>query len=309
MYARQDDSRFVGLPKLRVISLGAGVQSTVMALKAAKGKFRDEQGNPVKIDYAIFADTGWEPKSVYHHLDWLEKELLDLKFGFPIKKASVKDLYRQRGKSNKKWRLQDHLLAGKNSTGQDFFTIPAFILNEDKKKSLARRQCTREYKLDPIRFMIRQLAGVKPRQVFPKREWVEQWIGISTDEIIRMKDSRDVWCKNRWPLIEQKTSRKGCLAWFRRNYPGQHLPRSACIGCPLRTDAEWAEMKNSDREAWEQAIHIDQALRKKARAKKFGGVVYLHRKMIPLDKVSFSKRKTSRQRNRFLEECEGMCGV
>lgn len=52
-------------PNLRVLSLGAGVQSTTLALMAAHGEI-----GPMP-DCAIFADTGWEPKAVYDHLAWL----------------------------------------------------------------------------------------------------------------------------------------------------------------------------------------------------------------------------------------------
>ena len=51
--------------KLVVISLGAGVQSSTMALKAGCGEFP-------RPDCAIFADTGYEPKSVYIYLDYLK---------------------------------------------------------------------------------------------------------------------------------------------------------------------------------------------------------------------------------------------
>src|SRR6516164_4156437 len=51
---------------LHIISLGAGVQSTTLALMAAAGEIK-----PMP-DCAIFADTGWEPRAVYDHLDWLE---------------------------------------------------------------------------------------------------------------------------------------------------------------------------------------------------------------------------------------------
>lgn len=50
---------------MRIISLGAGVQSTTMALMAAHGAI-----TPMP-DCAIFADTGWEPIAVYDHLRWL----------------------------------------------------------------------------------------------------------------------------------------------------------------------------------------------------------------------------------------------
>ena len=60
-----------------IISLGAGVQSSTMALMAAKGEI-----TPMP-DAAIFADTGWEPKYVYDWLDWLETQL-----PFPVHRVS-----------------------------------------------------------------------------------------------------------------------------------------------------------------------------------------------------------------------------
>ena len=48
--------------RLRALSLGAGVQSTTLALMASHGEI-----GPMP-DCAIFADTGWEPQAVYDHL-------------------------------------------------------------------------------------------------------------------------------------------------------------------------------------------------------------------------------------------------
>ena len=61
---------------MNIISLGAGVQSSTMALMAAHGELP-------RPDCAIFADTQWEPKQVYEHLDWLEKQL-----PFPVYRVS-----------------------------------------------------------------------------------------------------------------------------------------------------------------------------------------------------------------------------
>ena len=47
------------MKRLTVISLGGGVQSSVMALMASKGAFDSVP------DCAIFADTHWEPPSLY----------------------------------------------------------------------------------------------------------------------------------------------------------------------------------------------------------------------------------------------------
>ncbi|CUX70115.1 conserved hypothetical protein [Agrobacterium sp. NCPPB 925] len=51
--------------RLRALSLGAGAQSTTMALMAAHGEI-----GPMP-DCAIFADTGGSRKPSYEHLEWL----------------------------------------------------------------------------------------------------------------------------------------------------------------------------------------------------------------------------------------------
>lgn len=66
---------------IHLISLGAGVQSSTMALMAAKGEI-----TPMPVA-AIFADTKAEPKSVYTWLDWIEKQL-----PFPLYRVSCGNL-------------------------------------------------------------------------------------------------------------------------------------------------------------------------------------------------------------------------
>ena len=66
---------------LNVLSLGAGVQSTVMALMAGGGEIK-----PMP-DCAIFADTQFEPQGVYEHLDWLETQL-----PFPVHRVTEGNL-------------------------------------------------------------------------------------------------------------------------------------------------------------------------------------------------------------------------
>jgi hypothetical protein len=272
-----------GEPELTVISLGGGVQSTVMALMAAQGLIK-----PMP-DFAVFADTGWEPKGVYRHLDWLEEQL-----PFPVRRVSSGN-------------LRNDILAGTNSTGQSFSSIPAFVRSPMGKSAIVKRQCTREYKLDPIEIELRNLLGLGYKEVTPKGMFVELWIGISRDEIIRMKPSRQQWIENYWPLIELRMTRTDCKEWFGKHYPGRALPRSACIGCPYHTDAEWAEMKLADAESWKDAVLVDAALRTSERAERFGGEMYLHKSMVPLGEIeSFPD---TRQYTLFGDECEGMCGV
>ncbi len=51
-----------------ILSLGADVQSTTLALMAARGDLSPGFPQPMA---AVFADTGWEPASIYRHLRWL----------------------------------------------------------------------------------------------------------------------------------------------------------------------------------------------------------------------------------------------
>lgn len=272
-------------PKMRVISLGAGVQSTVMALMAEKGEIGP------RPDCAIFADTEWEPKRVYEHLEWLRAEL-----SFPVHIV-------------KKSNLREDLLrnaAGKTVGGRS--TIPAFVMGADGRSAPLSRQCTRDYKVDPIRRKVRELLGVAPGRRVPKGLVVEQWIGISTDEAIRMKPSRDNFNVHRWPLIEARMNRSDCLAWFGRHYPGRELAKSSCIGCPYHSDVAWRDIKNNDPDGWKDAVELDRSIRGGFMGST-AGHAYLHRSMKPLDEVDLSTAEERGQPDLFNNDCEGMCGV
>jgi len=267
--------------KLTVISLGAGVQSTVMALMAAHGEIE-----PMP-DCAIFADTQFEPESIYKHLDWLEIQL-----PFSVYRVTAGD-------------LRTDTTQGINTTGQRFASIPFFTENG----GMARRQCTKEYKINPIRKKLRELMGVGFRKRVPADSSIDQWIGISTDEAVRMKPSRDKWCNNRWPLIEQEMSRQHCIRWFEKNYPGRVLAKSACIGCPFRNDAGWREMKVDNPLSFAEAVEFDHAIRNKGQMASLKQLLFIHRSCKPLDEVDFRNLEDMGQLNMFNNECEGMCGV
>ena len=258
---------------LTILSLGAGVQSTVMALKASRGDF------PTTPDYAIFADTGWEPKSVYKHLDWLETQLT-----FPVIRCGHKS-------------LREDLLKGVYD-GYEFTSIPAYVRGLDGKHSMRRRSCTRYYKIQPITQAIRKLYGLKPRERMKHR--VTVWVGISTDEAIRMKPSRNPWQDNVYPLIEHNLSRDACSKWFRNFYPDRQLTKSACIGCPFHNNATWSHMKAFDTESWNDAVYIDKQIRNISNLPQ-----YLHKQLKPLNEVNLKQPQLSMWGN----ECEGMCGV
>lgn len=266
---------------LRVISLGAGVQSTTMLLMGLKGLF----GEPP--DAAIFADTGWEPAAVYAHLDWLEREVAP----FPIHRVA-------RGNIRESFYVAQ-------STGKRYVKLPTYVRMPEGDAGLSRRQCTKEFKIEPIQREVRRLLAA--RGIARRPGAVEQWIGISLDEISRMKPARVKYITHRWPLIEQRMSRQSCLVWLKQQgYP--QPPRSACIGCPFHSNHEWRQIREHPEE-WQQAVEFDQAIRTGGPRGEMIGENYLHRSLVPLDQVDFSTAEERGQVNMFENECEGMCGV
>lgn len=263
-------------PKLCVLSLGAGVQSSTLALMAAHGEF------DLIPDAAIFADTGDEPSAVYKQLEWLTGVL-----PFPVYVVRAGD-------------LGSDLLGG-----QDMARIPFHI----KAGGLATRQCTRNYKIRPIRRKVRQLLDAPGGRI--PAGTVEQWVGISLDEAIRMKPSGVAYVTNRWPLVEKGITRADCLTWLAlHGYPTP--PKSSCVFCPYRRDEQWRDLRDHDPAGWKRACDMDAAIRLPENQKRFRGELYAHRSMVPLVDAPLSAFERADQRGQpdlFLNECEGMCGV
>lgn len=275
-------------PVLSVLNLGAGVQSSTVLLMACRGELP-------RPDVAIFADTQWEPQAVYDWLSWLESEAAVARI--PVQRVTAGN-------------IRDDVIGAVGSkevgrVGQP----PLYVrgkLDVGKEEGRLWRKCSREYKIDPIRQWIRYFFGLKKGQVFPSGSYVEQWYGISLDEVQRMRTPRDPWAINYYPLIERQLRRSDCLAWMERNgYP--RPPRSACIGCPFHSDAEWRRLRDDAPEEWEDAVEFDEAIRNGLPGVK--GEAYLHRSTVPLDEVDLTTPEDHGQARLWDEECEGVCGV
>ena len=264
---------------LRVLSLGAGVQSSTLALMIAKGKI------PM-VDCAIFADTMGEPKAVYEWLSWLEKQL-----NYPVYKVSKGD-------------LRKDMLDAINGKYK-FLSVPLYTKNaETGKKGLLRRQCTADYKILPVNKKVRQLLGLQSNEKRKKGTKVEMLMGISMDEVYRVKENRLKYITNVYPLIELGMNRNDCLNWIKENnYPTP--PRSACTFCPFHNNSEWRKIKEN-KEEWDSVVELDRLIRKGT--KKNTDEVFLHSSCLPIDQVDL-KEKPEDQYNLFNNECEGMCGI
>lgn len=269
-----------------VLSLGAGVQSSTLALMAAAGEI-----TPMP-DFAVFADTQAEPASVYRWLDWLESNL-----PYPVHRVTAGDL------------AVAATTPKVAEDGRKYFqtALPLHTLSHDQKPGMIRqRSCTRDYKIRPIVKAVRKLCGIKRGQ---KTVTVCQWIGISLDEINRAKPSREAWSQHRFPLLEKRMRRHQCLDWMQAaGFP--QPPRSACYFCPFHSPAEWRRLQVEEPKAFAAAVQFERQLQEtRQTSSNFTSIPYLSRHMKPLDEIDWRSDVERGQGMLWDDECEGMCGV
>lgn len=266
---------------LRILSLGAGVQSSTLALMIEKGEI------PM-VDAGIFADVGAEPPNVIDWLQWLKTQV-----SYPIyivQEGNLKKDLEQVVKGN----LQK-------------VPIPFFSLSDDGNKGMNRRQCTADYKIKPVTKKIRELLGVKKGEKVGKNVKVDLLMGISLDEVTRMKINPLKYINNTYPLIEKRLNRQDCLKWFKKNF-NKEPPRSACTFCPFHNNSEWIRLKK-DKKLWNEVISLEKAFHtNRSKIKEKTGIkdkIFFHRDCVPLDEVDLENKN---QLNLFENECEGYCG-
>ncbi len=195
---------------ITTLSWGCGVQSTALAVMSALGDLP-------KLDAVITADTGWERQATYEIRDyfkpWLEER------GIPVYIVSAGNV--------------------KIQGAEEHNHIPFWT----SKGGPLMRQCTKHYKITPIKRQARILAGFhKNKPPHPPAGQIVQWLGISLDEYQRMNQSRLQYIVHRYPLVEKRITRWDCIDYLRK----KRLPvpiKSACVGCPYRQPSEWIEMR------------------------------------------------------------------
>jgi 3'-phosphoadenosine 5'-phosphosulfate sulfotransferase (PAPS reductase)/FAD synthetase len=275
-------------PALRVLSLGAGVQSTTLLLLSAEGILP-------RLDAAVFADTGWEPRAVYEHLIRLEMEVAR-PAGIPMFRVS-----------------RGHIRNDALTPGAHYAQMPLYVLGDNGSHGMLTRQCTAEYKIAAIKPQVRELLGYpRPRRV-PSRVFVEQWIGISSDESSRAARMNDdvAYSRSHFPLLflpggtgraARGWTREDCKRYLRsRGF--ESTPKSACIGCPFHSNARWRELRDNRPDEWADAVDFDRRIRHGAPAAiaagaQLHGQAFLHRSRVPLEEAPIDHVTSSEWRSR-----------
>jgi len=285
---------------LEVLSLGAGVQSSTLALMS-------EAGVLPKLDAAVFADTESEPRAVYEYLSWLIRQV-----SFPIIVA-------------KRWQDRSMLDAEgtrrvSKKTGRRYVggAVPLWVFKDGKSGGGLQRRCTGDFKIEVVHRELRRLLNMTGRTM-PAGVAVREWIGISTDEVDRAKPSRKHWIQHVFPLLDHKVSRANCLDWCKsKGY--REPPRSACVFCPFHAPIEWDNLQANHPDDYQRAVDYEDHMR--AAYREHNDVfeaddVFLQYVVPgrPLSDINWSEVLGKGQLSLFdlmggwSNECEGMCGL
>ena len=238
-------------PLITFLSLGWGVQSWTIACMIALGYLRP-------IELVIHADTRHEHQATYDHAakwtPWLEKR--------GVKVVTVQGA------------RTDIIRA---DWGIGSVMMPAFTLDkQDGSHGQVNRQCTRNWKILPIRQHIRTLL---PKGRLPAG-CVESWQGISLDEWQRMRTSDVAYITNVYPLVDMRMTRADCVQWLQAH--GLDVPhKSSCTFCPYHNLTSWKELKRAGGPDWEEALEADEAIRNRRDLH----TLYVHPHRKPLDEA------------------------
>jgi len=145
--------------------------------------------------------------------------------------------------------------------------------------------CTDKWKVQAIRQELRR-KGAKT---------AESFIGLTMDEVHRMRPSNRKWHTHRYPLIEDERIYKSTVyvELGKRNIP--FLLSSECDMCPHKNRARW---QRTSPEMIEKIARIEEG---------FGGTQFFTPQRIPLKEAL---KKWEGQTEMVLDSCDsGYCGV
>jgi len=218
-----------------VISYGGGVQSTALVVLAMqRGWGIDEI---VHVDL-LDAESPATREYVTHFAHWLrETHQRDITV---IQRDLYGDMLANPAFTPAPWRAADG----------------SFML---------RRQCTRQYKVEPIRRYLYDRY---------KRERIRLMLGISVDEFHRMRDSGSARIENVYPLVDERLTRSDCRALLER--AGLTAPpKSSCWFCPYRSARSQAELMRQYSALREMAEELERRINDERRKRGKDEIVVL----------------------------------
>ena len=244
-----------GLPQTSCVtqiwSCGGGTQSGAIAALIGDGILP-------KPDVCFMTDTGREKSSTWPFVEsFIRPQLVRVGLDLTIIKSedfACIDIVHQTGSV---------LLPGFTTQSGSVCKLPAF--------------CSGKWKQDVAERYFRSIGVVKARS----------WIGISIDEMRRVRRQHRNWLELWYPLIfAVRMTRAQCVECIRQHGWLGPIPHSACKMCPNMRDDEWLDMQANAPEDFAEACQIERDVRVA------DPHFWLHPACVPLDQVDFTAQQS-----------------
>lgn len=241
---------------MKILSCGAGMQSTALALMSCANKllkekrakdFAFEYIEKVPIyDVVLFCDLGLEPSWVLNQVNFIKNACEWAGIPFYVLKN---DLYK-------------HYI--ENFGEKRVVSIPFWTRDVDGKKGKMMRNCTLEFKINIMQNFVRwELLGYKKGQRTKAEDMKahEMHLGFSKEEEHRCKENPHKMFVNKFPLCEMNLVRADNYAYIKDVW-GLDTKASACCFCPFHTNYFFKYIKDNHKHEYEKTVKFDQMLEK-----------------------------------------------
>ena len=235
---------------MKILSYGAGVQSTALVLMSCENA-RAAGDPPYPLvpvyDAVIYCDLGLEPPWVISQLEFAQNACRDAGIFFKVLDT----------------KLYQHFL--ENFGERRTISIPWWTLRDDGKKSKMPRNCTIDFKVQEITNYVRwELLGYKKGQRLKPEDVKghQMHMGFGIEEQHRCHENPHQLFVNRFPLVEMGMDRAACYGYILENW-GLKTKASACAFCPFHRNFFFQYLKQYAPESYRAVLKVDNLLRDK----------------------------------------------
>ena len=232
---------------MKILSFGAGMQSTALALMScerAMGKSNLYPEVPI-YDAVVFCDLGLEPAWVTKQVEFTRRacDMASIPFYIldpPLYKDFMHNFGRRRTVS-----------------------IPWWTLMEDGHKSKMPRNCTIDYKIEKVSKFVRwELLKYKKGQRLRPHDIKahEMHMGFSAEEKRRCKNNPNELFINKFPLVTMGLTRADNYKYILERW-GLDTKASACAFCPFHRNYFFQYIKQHEPENYAAIVNVDDLLR------------------------------------------------
>lgn len=234
---------------MKILSFGAGMQSTALALMSCQNATAETPVFPLVpiYDDVVFCDLGMEPPWVMKQVEFTRRACEEAGIHFTVLKSPLHEDFMQN--------------FGKRRT----VSIPWWTVKENGHKSRMPRNCTLDYKVNVISKYVRwELLGYKKGQRLREEDKKahEMHMGFSYEERRRCKESPNPMFINRFPLVDMHLVRADNYAYIRDVW-GLETKASACTFCPFHRNYFFQYLKENEQDEYRRLIQVDELLRDK----------------------------------------------